>query len=353
MCLAVSSILLATTVIAQKKKTTTNKKTTSSNPYIDNIPTTDKSRSSKSASDVNPYTSNSTVSTKKDTTKPNVGKELPMCPVDTNALKATSTEVKRSLVNDGAVEMQLVRDKKPMAYDYIREDDAFFKERLWREIDTREKQNQVFRYSANEDNGNQLFISILLNSIKSGDVKAYDDERFTTELSKDKALSILGGSADTVIQRDIDGNAICRKATFKQFELDSIIKYRVKEDVIFDKEASRLITRIIGIAPMTVLRNSLGEATGDAYPAFWIYYPDVRATLAKYQVYNPKNMGARMSWEDLFESHMFSSYIVKTTLNNYRDQKLKEYIKDPLFQLLEGEKIKEKIFNFEQNLWQY
>ncbi|MBS1627515.1 MAG: gliding motility protein GldN [Bacteroidetes bacterium] len=354
--IVMSSLLIVTTTInAQNKKSKTkssNNKASSKNPYLDVTPSGNNKKST--TEDKNPYTDNSVSSTtnKKDTI-PKGGRELPMCPVDSNAIKTSSTEIKRSLVTDGAVDMQLVRDKKPLAYDYIREDDAFFKERLWREIDTREKQNQVFRYAANEDNGNQLFISILLNAVKMGEIKAYDDERFTTELSKDKALSILGGTADTVIQRDIDGNAICRKATYKPFELDSIVKYRIKEDIIFDKEASRLVTRIIGIAPMTVYRNSVGEASGDPYPAFWIYYPDARPVLAKYQVYNPRNMGARMSWEDLFEMHMFSSYIVKTTLNNFRDQKLKEYIKDPLFQLLEGEKIKEKIFNFEQNLWQY
>jgi hypothetical protein len=32
---------------------------------------------------------------------------------------------------------------------------------------------------------------------------------------------------------------------------------------------------------------------------------------------------------------------------------LAQLIKDPLFQLLEGENIKEKIFNYEQDLWSY
>jgi hypothetical protein len=86
---------------------------------------------------------------------------------------------------------------------------------------------------------------------------------------------------------------------------------------------------------------------------FWIYYPDIRPTFAKVQVYNPKNNGARMSWDDLFESHMYSSYIVKTTMDNYKNQYFKDYIKDPLFRLLAGEKVKEKIFNYEQDLWAY
>jgi hypothetical protein len=87
---------------------------------------------------------------------------------------------------------------------------------------------------------------------------------------------------------------------------------------------------------------------------FWIFYPDLRPALAKAEVYNPKNMGQnRMTWEELFESRMFSSYIVKSSLDNPQNKLIRNYIKDPILQLLEGENIKEKIFNFEQDLWSY
>jgi hypothetical protein len=87
---------------------------------------------------------------------------------------------------------------------------------------------------------------------------------------------------------------------------------------------------------------------------FWIFYPDLRPALAKSEVYNPKNMGQnRMTWEELFESRMFSSYIVKSSLDNPQNKLIRNYIKDPILQLLEGENIKEKIFNFEQDLWSY
>lgn len=60
-----------------------------------------------------------------------------------------------------------------------------------------------------------------------------------------------------------------------------------------------------------------------------------------------------MTWEELFEGRFFSSYITKTTLNNPSDLTLAAMIKDPLFRLLEGENLKQKIFNFEQDLWAY
>ena len=63
-----------------------------------------------------------------------------------------------------------------------------------------------------------------------------------------------------------------------------------------------------------------------------------------------------MSWEELFESRMFYGRIVKSTLDNPKDEYLSEQmgLKDSkILQLLEGESIKEKIFNYEQNLWSY
>jgi hypothetical protein len=44
---------------------------------------------------------------------------------------------------------------------------------------------------------------------------------------------------------------------------------------------------------------------------------------------------------------------VKTSANNPSDRFLSALIKDPLFRLLEGENIKERLFNYEQDLWQY
>ncbi len=100
--------------------------------------------------------------------------------------------VKKSLRPNDAIERNLVNDRAPLAYEHLREDDAIFREKLWREIDTREKMNLPFRYSADEDNGNQRFISILFKAIQngpdSGVVTVFDavDDRFTTPLTVSK-----------------------------------------------------------------------------------------------------------------------------------------------------------------------
>ena len=260
-----------------------------------------------------------------------------------------------SLRNDNAIERNLVKARTPIVYEHIREDDAVYRQRVWREIDAREKINLPFRYSAKEDNGSQRFIDILIYAVKSGDVTVFnaDDDRFTTPLTKDQVMKKISGGVDTSETYDINtGEVNGYEVREKPVEGDSIYRFRLKEEWIFDKESSRMFVRILGIAP--IMRKCYAQgAICDDEILFWAYYPDLRPTLAKYDVYNGKNFGGRMSWEELFESRFFSSYITKSTLENPYDRSLKEYIKDPLFRLLEGENIKEKIFNYEQDLWSY
>ena len=264
---------------------------------------------------------------------------------------------KMSLRNDGAVEKNLVKERTPLAYENIREDDAVYMVRVWRIIDAREKLNLGFRYAAEEDNGNQRFISILLNAIKNGDVTAFssNDDRFTTPITSDEVMNAFGGGYDTSKVIDNEGNVSGYQVRAKAVDPDSIYKFELKEDWIFDKATSRLYVRIIGIAPVIPYRLSTGDIVPNSdRPVWWVYYPDLRPILAKYDVYNPKNIAAQMTWEELFESRMFSSYIIKSTVDNPHDLPLSSIYKDnTLFQLLEGEKVKDKIFNYEQSLWSY
>ena len=265
--------------------------------------------------------------------------------------------VKLSLRTDGGFEKNLVKDRTPLAYEDIREDDAVFVVRVWREIDAREKINLPFRYAGTEDNGSQRFISIVLKAIKDNEVTAFssDDDRFTTPMTPDEVMGTFGGGFDTSKKYDRDGNVIGYEVRPKALDPDSIYKFRLKEEWIFDKESSRLFVRILGVAPVMSYKLSTGETVPNSErPLWWVYYPDLRPVLSKYDVYNPKNFGARMTWEELFESRMFSSYIIQSTLNNpYNLSLAAAYPNNTLFRLLEGEKMKDKIFNYEQSLWEY
>jgi gliding motility associated protien GldN len=264
---------------------------------------------------------------------------------------------------DNAVDKGVTRDRIPLPYEHLRWDDALYTERVWREIDLREKINLPFNFKAQADGGDQRFISILLKAVMDGPdrggVTAWDasvDDRFTTPLDSAAVRGLMaGGKPDTTGVIDpVTGMTTKYVVTTKEFNPDDVRKIRIKEDWVFDRESSRMFVRILGIAPLKAIIREDGSEVGTGTPMFWVYYPDMRPILAKTEVYNPKNMGmGRMTWEELFESRMFGSYIVKSTLDNPLDKQIKDYIKDPILRLLEGENIKERIFNYEQDLWSY
>jgi gliding motility associated protien GldN len=261
--------------------------------------------------------------------------------------------------NDGAFDRSGISEVTPLPYEHLRPDDALFAEKVWREIDLREKMNMPFRYKAADNNGDQQFVSILLKAVQSGEVTAFsgNDDRFTTPLSSTEVASLTsGGSADTTAVRDInDPNKITEYVvTRTSFDPESVLKLRIKEEWVFDREASRLFVRILGIAPLkTEYVPGTTKERGSSV-MFWVYYPDMRPILARYQAYNSKNMGtSRMTWEELLEARMFSSYVTKSTLDNPLNKTIRQVQKDPILALLEGDNIKDKIFNYEQDLWSY
>ncbi len=267
--------------------------------------------------------------------------------------------VKVSLRPDEAVETSVLRERTPLSYEHLRADDAVYRHRIWRELDTREKQNLPFMYAADADNGNQRFISIILQALQdtTNGITAFSsiDDRFTTPMTKSEIAKAVVGDEVEVPDYDSVGNLIGTKKKRNDINLDSFYKFHLKEEVIFDKESSRLFWRILGISPVKNIITSAGVDLGPT-ELFWVYYPDMRPVLAKFEVYNGKNFGGRMSWEELFESRMFSARIIKSSMDNPRDVQIKNIPGldgNGILQLFEGENIKEKIFNYEQDLWSY
>ena len=130
---------------------------------------------------------------------------------------------------------------------------------------------------------------------------------------------------------------------------EDIKRFRIKEVWYFDSHDAQLKVRILGIAP---LQEVNGE---DGFPQyekalFWVHYPTSREVLAREQVFVESNEAARMTWEDLFEMRKFSSHITKH--GNIRNNRLQD-LYSGIDLLLESEKVKQEIFNYEHDLWSY
>ena len=134
-----------------------------------------------------------------------------------------------------------------------------------------------------------------------------------------------------------------------KLESRDIKRYWIKEDWIFDKQRSTMDIRIIGIAPCKESKGEDGESRGYA-PLFWLYYPECRYVFANWEAFNRENDAERRSFEDLFWKRQFSSYITKWS--NVYDRTINVYVTG-LDALLEGEEIKQQLFEFEHDLWNF
>jgi gliding motility associated protien GldN len=256
---------------------------------------------------------------------------------------------KNSLTPDGVYD-RIPHESRILPWQPIREADVMWKKRVWREIDTRQKQNLAFRYPGDELSGGGMFIEILMNAIKTGKVQAFNEDNFTSTMTKDQLLEKLEGRMDTIPSVD----PITQETTYvyrrKGVILDQITKFRIKEDWIFDRNLGRMVVRILGIAP---LKDEYTDENVFKFtiPLFWIYYPNIRETLAQYEVYNPENDVARINWDTYFENRYFSSYIIK--VSNPYGASFNNLGYTPMEQLYEAEKTNEMIFNKEHDMWVY
>jgi gliding motility associated protien GldN len=194
-----------------------------------------------------------------------------------------------------------------------------------------------------------------LQAIQDSAVTPFSDERFTTPMTISEVAKMVAGEEIEIPKYDTLGQITGTEKKRNDINLDSFYRFHIKEEVIFDKESSRLFWRILGIAPVKHMVTSSGVDLGQS-ELFWIYYPDLRPTLAKYEVYNAKNFSGRMSWEELFENRFFTARVIKSSMDNPRDLLIESYSdlkNNKLMQLMEGENIKEKISIREQDYWQY
>lgn len=251
---------------------------------------------------------------------------------------------------DGYYEKSDIENRKVIPYSHVRSVDVMYSKRVWREIDLRDRLNASFASPKSR------LIDILMKAIMAGELTAYDPiptkedpngDSFKTPLDPSKLMSNIADSV-FVPEFDNEGNQIGGQFQSGEFNTDSIFKFRIKEDWIFDKQRSVFEPRIIGIAPLIPIKAA--DVYLDPQPAFWVYFPEARHILVNKEVVNRNNDATGLSYDDVFIKRIFSSYVVKQS--NPEDLRIKDY-KEGVDRLYESEKIKQTLLNYEHDLWSY
>ncbi|MEI6433996.1 MAG: gliding motility protein GldN [Bacteroidota bacterium] len=253
---------------------------------------------------------------------------------------------------DGVYDKTAISQVQPIPYPYLREADIVWTKRIWRTVDLREKMNQPFYFPEQPLNQWRSFAQIIWDGLKEGTITAYNsniDDQFTIPLTF-KEIQDKVEKKDSALAPDPeneDRQIWVPKNDF--FEPSQVKKFYIKEDYYFDRQRSVFEVRILGICivrPLTVEGINMGDQK-----LFWIYFPDCRNLFAQNEMFNLKNgIAGRLTYDDVFMKRMFSSYITKE--ENVYNRFINEYTTG-LDALLEAEKIKNTLQEFESNLWEY
>ena len=266
--------------------------------------------------------------------------------------KTESSIPSEDIFVDDIVRKRIVVENRLMPQQPIREGDISWEKRIQRVIDTREKMNLPFR--SRELN---LFTTFR-TMIENGEITVFSYEDFKAVMTKEDMAKKMS-KQDTLYDLNPDTYEEVIKIVQNEINWERIDQYRVKEVWYFDKQRSVMDVRILGIAPLYASDKDI-ENNITPYPLFWVYYPEARTALSKHRVFNEENDIAPMTWADLFDSRIFSSYIYKRS--NVLDNRLVDYFEvDPedtsnrtgIDRLLLSEKIKNELLNFEHDLWEY
>ena len=264
---------------------------------------------------------------------------------------------------------QLISDNdKPLPYGYVHDRDVLMGKTIWEFIDIDERINFPLYYpidTAFVGKERRSLFDVLVKNIKSGKItEVYADDYFNTKRTfKDMESSFTYIDTTNVGKDEInnyfDDYKSGKKVLDKQFvnkkELDAsyISGYKIKGFWYFDKRQGELKYRLLALCPVTPEARDAGNDKADVIDLFWVYFPPIRDILHEAKAFNDKNSAMPITFDHLLNSRRFNGEIYKEE-NVYGDRQIEQYMKDNAqSQLLESERIKEKIRDFESDMWNY
>ncbi|OCB72259.1 type IX secretion system ring subunit PorN/GldN [Flavobacterium glycines] len=255
---------------------------------------------------------------------------------------------------------QISDNDKPLAYGYVHDRDVLMGKMVWEIIDLSERINFPLYFpidTANIGSDRRSLYDVLTRAIKSGAItEVYSDSYFNTKKTfKDIQASLSRIDTTDAGREQINaGQKVSAEYIMKSdLTAQDVTQYKIKGFWYFDKRQSELKYRLLGICPVTPDVYTMNSDEKDYIELFWIFFPDAREVLHEAKSFNNKNSAMPISFDQILNSRRFNSVIYKEE-NVYGDREIKEYMKDNAQnQLLEAERVKEKIRDFESDMWNY
>jgi gliding motility associated protien GldN len=262
---------------------------------------------------------------------------------------------------------------KPLPYGYVGDRDMLYAKKVWEIIDLDQRINFPMYFPTEDSNlgdDRKSLFTVLMGAMDSGKItEVYEDSYFTTKVAQEnikdkfffKELNLSGidikNQYPDKTEDELKAEGILTDEHYDTSTLQpsDVTKYKVVGIWYFDKRQGELKYRILGICPMapSALDKMRSGGEAEAVELFWVFYPGARDVLHKAKAFNERNSSMPITFDHLLNSRRFSSNIVKVD-NVMGDRLIEEYMRENAqMQLLEAERVKESIRNFEQDMWNY
>lgn len=256
---------------------------------------------------------------------------------------------------------------KPLPYGYVDDRDVLFGKTVWEIIDLDERVNFPMYYPIDEtlgDNRRSLY-SVLVQGIRDGRItEVYNSSYFNSKKTlKEIEASLVKKDTSDYGREEMNTDYEAYMNGSKQISEEYIVinelkaidvdGYRIVGRWYFDKRQGELKYRMLGICPIIPDVFTMGQEEKEYIDLFWVFFPSVREVLHENYAFNGVNSSAPISFDHLLNARRFSATIYQEE-NVQGDRKISDYMKENAqMQLLESERVKEKIRNFEQDMWSY
>lgn len=259
-------------------------------------------------------------------------------------------------------EAQLAVDEedKPLEYGYVGDRDILWSKGTWEIIDLDERVNFPLYYPIDTNNigtSRRSLYDVLIRAIKDGKIQNIYADSYFNEKRTLKDIRATLSKVDTtdlgIEQYNAGEEVAAQYIDRRDLGAADIAEYHIRGMWYFDKRLAELKYRLLGIAPVAPDVNFIDSGQTDLVELFWVWYPDAREVLHEAKVFMGGNTSNTVSFDHLLNSRRFDAVIYKED-NVQGDRQIDDYIVDNAFmQLLESERIKEQIRNFEQDMWNY
>ena len=256
----------------------------------------------------------------------------------------------------------------PLPYGFIDERDILWSKGTWEIIDLDERVNFPLYFPTDTNNigtDRRCLYDVLIKNIKNGSIKEiYKDSYFNQKSSLSELEASLVYTDTTNLGIDqFASEGIIDDQYIDNFKIESadIEQWKIRGLWYLDSRLGELRYRVLGICPVAPEASSKAPKNqdflaNDLVELFWVYFPAAREVLHQAKAFNRKNTSRPISFDHLLNSRRFSGVVYREeNIHGNRDVGGQDgYISENAFmQLLESDRIKEKIRNIEMDLWNY